>query len=162
MTTNVSSAFYLLTACSVDDLACGVEEAGASTKRISKPSHFFSSSYSSSAPLPTIQEKFLVDETGNVLSNSSDLYHNSQISVENGKHCQNLMSAEELQEVRCLPKVPRSVSFSCDKVRQKISSNGVKLGLSSPRPEAPVAPDMVDFLLPAINVEQHNDRVQYR
>ncbi|KAG7167073.1 hypothetical protein Hamer_G005403 [Homarus americanus] len=58
-------------------------------------------------PLPTIQEKLPVDETCNVLSESSDSNHNSHISVEKGKHCQGPGSVEDLQEAREYVKDPR-------------------------------------------------------
>lgn len=147
-----------LTACSLDDLVCE-EEVEASTKRCYKSSQNLSSFYSSLPPLPTIQEKLPVDETGVVLCNSSDANHNSQIAVENGGRCQSSM---DFQEVKCRPNVQRSASYGFRKVRPKMNNYGVKLSLTPSPPEAPMTCDMIEMLLPAINVDQYNDKVQQR
>ncbi|XP_069950546.1 uncharacterized protein [Cherax quadricarinatus] len=140
----------------LDDLVCGEEEVGASTKKCYKSSKNLYSSYSFSTTLPTIQEKLPLDDSENVSSNS-DPNHNLQISLENGGHCQCPGLDEDSQRVRCLPKVQRTVSFSFSRVCPKLNSCGAKLGLSS---HMTVIPDMVE-LLPAINVEPY-DKAQQR
>lgn len=149
------SAFCLLIACSVDVLAFGKSGRGNCTQ--STPHNPGQNPYSfgtSSPPLPTINEHLPhgTEEEESEGHNNDSSSASSKL-IENGKWRLSLGSAEDIRKrVRCLPKVTRSVSFGFSKTKPKVEFSANRLGLSSV-PDAAISTDMMELLLPVINVE---------
>ncbi|KAK7007290.1 hypothetical protein SK128_025647 [Halocaridina rubra] len=136
------------------DVTC--EKAGAELSTGKKANFHKHLSDSYTTPLPTIRENSPVVRDSVEHSPSHSLY-TSEVSLENCMRYKSAYLASEDMDVRCLPKISRSVSFGFHRQRPKISIHDKQRRLSSSLPEAPISSDMMELLLPVINIEQYKE-----